>query len=111
MKIKLTIVIETHEENPPSLEVERVIEDSQVSLGLEERIQTTLDAYPSIGEELAQAFKQPVDRRGVAQRGIAKPSYRNGRKVHTCVNCGAPHRRINSVTGYCKEATCETGVF
>lgn len=29
--------------------------------------------------------------------------YADGRKVHTCSNCGAPHRRLNPKTGQCGE--------
>ena len=91
MKTTITIVIETHEENPPTLEVQRVIQDSQVSLDLEEKIQTSLDAFVPI-------------RTGTSR--IGAPTYAQGRATHHCSACGAPNRRKDPVTGLCKEEAC-----
>ena len=36
-----------------------------------------------------------------SDKGTQHPRYGNGRKVHTCRNCGAPHRRFNPDRGHC----------
>ena len=102
MKIIIEITIERHEQNPPI--VEASLDDVPP---LEERTQTTLEAftYPSIGEELHEAFKP----RTIAPREHL--TYGQGRNIHRCTNCGAPHRRVDKNTGYCLEATCESGVW
>jgi hypothetical protein len=102
MKITITIEIETHEEIPPSVEVSQVDAPH-----LEERTQTTLEEFttPSIGEELYEAYKP----RTIAPREHL--TYVQGRNIHRCTNCGAPHRRVDKNTGHCLEATCESGVW
>tara|TARA_R110001592_G_scaffold319627_1_gene597337 strand:+ start:1061 stop:1444 length:384 start_codon:yes stop_codon:yes gene_type:complete len=125
MKITIEITIETHENNPPSLEV-RTVE----SPDSEEMIQTTLEAFnhPSIGEELEKAYKPnsideawdqafPLASKNL-KRNVLKSiaprehlTYEQGRNVHRCTNCFAPHRRVDKDTGYCKEATCPSGVW
>lgn len=52
--------------------------------------QTTLDRY--------EAFKQRIS----SQKGLSKANYERGRKIHSCSNCGALHRRIDVSTGRCK---------
>ncbi len=103
MKVTITIEIETHENNPPTVEVSQVDAPH-----LTERTQTTLEEFtgPSIGEELSEAFKP---RNGSSRVGV--PTYQRGRETHRCSNCNAPHRRIITGTGYCKEPTCESGVW
>jgi hypothetical protein len=66
--------------------------------------QTTLEAFkhPSIGEELAEAYKP--------RKKHVVPCYPE-RNVHHCTRCGAPHRRVDKASGVCKEPTCETGVY
>tara|TARA_R110002153_G_scaffold273340_1_gene444014 strand:- start:595 stop:891 length:297 start_codon:yes stop_codon:yes gene_type:complete len=91
MKITITIEIENMKKNP----LEEV-EPATGQLIQEERTQSTLDA-----------FKQP--RNGSSRKGVI--TYRQGRATHRCKNCNAPHRRINKVTGYCKEDLCHMANF
>ena len=121
MKIIIEITIEKHEENPPI--VEASFDDVPLS---GERTQTTLEAFkhPSIGEELEEAYKPnlideawdkafPLASKNL-KRNIAPRehlTYEQGRNVHRCTNCGAPHRRVDKNTGYCLEATCASGVW
>ena len=86
MKIELKITIEIMKKNPLD-----EVEPSPVQPVQEERIQSTLDA-----------FKQP--RKGSSRKGVM--TYREGRAVHRCTNCGTPHRRMNKATGVCKDELC-----
>ena len=110
MKITIEIVIETHEENPPTVEVRQVETPES-----EERIQTTLEAFkhPTIGEELEKAFAKDENKTLTLRRRPAKREHLvyPERNVHCCTRCGAPHRRMDKETGVCKEPTCETGVY
>lgn len=92
MKITLTITIEL---NTLPLEVAPV--EEQVAPVEVERTQTTLEA-----------FVAPVDGRIARPHGWS-PTYAQGRAVHCCKNCGAPHRRISQVTGFCKDENCHRG--
>jgi len=106
VKITIEIVIETHEENPPTVEVRQVETPES-----EERKQTTLEAFkhPSIGEELEKAFGRVYQ----GPKQIAKREHLvyPERNVHRCTRCNAPHRRMDKETGVCKEPTCETGEY
>jgi len=41
------------------------------------------------------------------ERNHDKPTYQEGRKIHTCTKCGAPHRRLDHSKGHCLEASCK----
>ena len=89
MKITITIEIETMKKNPLD-----EVEPTTVLPGQEERTQSTLDA-----------FKQP--RNGSSRKGVW--TYRQGRAIHCCTNCGTPHRRMDKETGVCKDDFCGVG--
>ena len=83
MKITITIEIETMKKNP----AEEVASQPQPQ---QERTQATLNDF--------------TQRSGSSRKGV--PCYRDGRKVHHCSNCQAPHRRITA-SGFCLEDGCE----
>jgi len=73
-----------------------------------ERTQATLSderwgAYAEGRDD--EAAHQEERRTGTCRKNV--PEYKDGRAVHRCSNCGAPHRRIDKATGYCKEPTCK----
>ena len=47
-------------------------------------------------------FSPSLEHGGVGNRNAAK-KYRQGRKIHTCFRCGAPHRHNNLAKGGCVE--------
>tara|TARA_R110001606_G_C15390837_1_gene651530 strand:+ start:3696 stop:3977 length:282 start_codon:yes stop_codon:yes gene_type:complete len=85
----MKITIEIMKKNP----LEEV-DAQEAQPNQEERTQSTLDA-----------FKQP--RNGSSRKGVM--TYREGRAVHCCTNCGKPHRRIHKNTGVCKDELCGVG--
>ena len=73
-----------------------------------ERTQATLSderwgAYAEGRDD--EAAHQEQRRTGTCRKNV--PEYKDGRRVHRCSNCNAPHRRIDKETGYCKEPTCK----
>lgn len=100
MIIEMKITIEIMKKNPLD-EVEPET-DQPVQ---EERTQSTLDRFKTVKERMFREVKQP--RKGSSRMGVM--TYREGRTIHCCTNCGTPHRRMNKETGVCKDELCGIG--
>jgi hypothetical protein len=110
IRIVIEITYETMSEAPPETEA---VDEHQTTLS---------DAqWKAYGEGRKDIEKEIIEAASVAdllalqekvnsQIGQPKPNYGNGRKVHTCTRCGAPHRRsLERLNGRCLDCEDDFG--
>ncbi len=97
-KMKITIIIETETEATPQVEVQN--EQAQ-----KEPQKPSLYDYEGFyrppSKERAQETTQ--SKLPASKVGMKQPKYRDGRKIHECFRCKAPHRHNNLSLGGCVE--------
>tara|TARA_R110000823_G_C15941814_1_gene500555 strand:- start:701 stop:1030 length:330 start_codon:yes stop_codon:yes gene_type:complete len=93
MMMKITIIIEMKD-----IKKKRKVEETQPD---KERKQSSLIDFDEWENTTTKRYSK--DRKGA--------TYKNGRTIHRCSNCGMENRRINHKTGYCAEDDCSTYRF
>ena len=99
--MKITIIIEMKD-----IKKKRKVEKTQPE---KERKQSSLIDFGEWKKNWQNEWDNTTTRRYTKDRKGA--TYKNGRTIHRCSNCGMENRRINHKTGYCAEDDCPTYRF
>ena len=86
--MKITIIIEKDEETIIKVDKKHTNNDPQTSLN-----------------DFGHVYIPPLISKAVrgTKLGMHQPKYREGRKIHECFRCHAPHRHNNLALGGCVE--------
>ena len=99
---KIRIVIEITYENMSEAPPETAAVDEHQTTLSDEQWKAYGEGRKDVEQEIIEALQERVN----SQIGQPKVNYGNGRKVHTCNRCGAPHRRsLERLNGRCLD--CE----
>lgn len=107
---KIRIVIEITYEQESEAEPQEVYADTTQTTLSGEEWKAYGEGRKDVEQEIVEAFTVAdllaLQERVNAQLGQPKIHYGNGRKTHTCVRCGAEHRRaLERLNGRCLD--CE----
>ncbi len=96
--MKITIIIETETKDKPQIEVQNEQPPEEVK---KPSLYDYEGFYRPPSKERAQKAVQTT--LPASKVGMKQPKYKEGRKIHECSRCKAPHRHSNLSLGGCIE--------
>ena len=96
--MKITIIIETETEAKPHIEVQNEQPQAEVK-------KPSLYDYEGFYRPPSKEREQETtkNKSSPSKVGMKQPKYKEGRKIHECFRCKAPHRHNNLSLGGCVE--------